>query len=323
MANPAAGHPIAAMPPAAHPHAGNMAKLVLHPDGLRTVAENWNDAAAATLLLRLERKPTSHPVTTSYLRYLEKFAPTPIYRMTESSRGYLACMSCCCRSRSALANSRFRSSPRLQRWPRRRTSRCRNFALRPFFLPTNKPRRRSTPCVTLAEVHQRSVFHWWRDSSLGRCSCRDRPDGIVWFDISQVEGVTVPGGFQTELWASGFDRPIQMVIGTGGDLVIADLNGGEDDALGRILRVASDDVNDRVVLQTGLDKPTASPLLVNCCGSWSANDSRYHARAMAPRDIVADDLPSNGRSEGTLTVTPDGLLVSNHETGRIIRITPT
>lgn len=76
MANPAAGHLIAAMPPAAHIHADNMAKLVLHPDGLRTVAENWNDAAAATLL-RLEREADESPGDHELLALLKEVRSYP------------------------------------------------------------------------------------------------------------------------------------------------------------------------------------------------------------------------------------------------------
>ena len=130
--------------------------------------------------------------------------------------------------------------------------------------------------------------------------------------VNQVEGVTAPEGFQTQLWASGFDRPTQMVFTPGGDLVIAELNGGENAALGRILLVASDDANDRVVLQTGLDKPTGVAVTGELL--WIMERQRLSVTTLepgAPRDIVADDLPSNGRSEGTLTVTPDGRLLYN------------
>ena len=76
MANAAAGHLIAALPPAAHEHAFNMARLTLHPDGLRTVAKNWDDAAAA-VLLRLEREADESPGDHELLALLEAVRSYP------------------------------------------------------------------------------------------------------------------------------------------------------------------------------------------------------------------------------------------------------
>jgi transcriptional regulator with XRE-family HTH domain len=60
MANPAAAIFIASLPPQSHALAGNLARLVFHPDGLRQGAENWAEAAAATLR-RLEREAEDSP----------------------------------------------------------------------------------------------------------------------------------------------------------------------------------------------------------------------------------------------------------------------
>lgn len=136
-------------------------------------------------------------------------------------------------------------------------------------------------------------------------SCRDETAPVV-------EGVTAPNGFSTELWATGFDGPTQMVFAPNGDLVIAELNGGENEAQGRILRVSASDVNDRIVLQTGLDKPTGIAITGDLL--WIMERDRLSVTTLdpgAPVDIVADDLPSNGRSEGTLTATADGRLLYN------------
>jgi len=70
MANQAAGHLIAALPPAAHEHATNMAHLVLHPNGLRTVARNW-DVIAASALLRLEREADESPADHEFTALLD------------------------------------------------------------------------------------------------------------------------------------------------------------------------------------------------------------------------------------------------------------
>ena len=60
MANQASAALIMALPEAAHALAGNAAKLMLHPDGMRTVIDNW-DEAAASILLRLEHEVDEAP----------------------------------------------------------------------------------------------------------------------------------------------------------------------------------------------------------------------------------------------------------------------
>ena len=50
MANSAATMMIGILPPESQLLAGNMAHLMLHPDGLRNSVANWEDAAAAVLL---------------------------------------------------------------------------------------------------------------------------------------------------------------------------------------------------------------------------------------------------------------------------------
>ncbi|MBT5757961.1 MAG: hypothetical protein HOI41_23680, partial [Acidimicrobiaceae bacterium] len=73
---------------------------------------------------------------------------------------------------------------------------------------------------------------------------------------TQSDELTTADGYLTQLWADGFDRPTQMVFAPDGDLVIAELGGGENEGVGHILRVAGNDLGDRTVLQQELDKPT-------------------------------------------------------------------
>lgn len=70
MANQAAGHLIAALPPAAHEHATNMVTLVLHPDGIRSIARNWKAVASFTLR-RLEREADESPGDLDLLALVE------------------------------------------------------------------------------------------------------------------------------------------------------------------------------------------------------------------------------------------------------------
>lgn len=60
LANDAAFRLIRNLTPEAQALASNLAKLVLHPQGLRSITRNWHDAAAATLL-RLEREADDAP----------------------------------------------------------------------------------------------------------------------------------------------------------------------------------------------------------------------------------------------------------------------
>lgn len=49
LANDAAGRLLASLSSSAQAQAANILRLVLHPDGLRTISRNWDDAAAAVL----------------------------------------------------------------------------------------------------------------------------------------------------------------------------------------------------------------------------------------------------------------------------------
>lgn len=125
-----------------------------------------------------------------------------------------------------------------------------------------------------------------------------------------AEGITAPDGFAVTEWADGFDGPTQMTFDTDGNLIIAELNGSENDATGRILLVSADDRSDRTVLQEDLNKPTG--IAVTGDRLWIMEQRRLTVTTLepgAPLEVVADELPFNGRSEGTLTVTPDGSLL--------------
>jgi len=129
-------------------------------------------------------------------------------------------------------------------------------------------------------------------------------------DAPGAEGVSAPAGFDVTVFAEDFVGPTQMVFTDDGDLIVAELNGGENDAAGRVLRVAADDPNDRTVLQQGLNKPTG--VAVTGERLWIMEQRRLSVTSLepdAPLEVVADELPFNGRSEGTLTVTPDGRLL--------------
>jgi len=122
----------------------------------------------------------------------------------------------------------------------------------------------------------------------------------------------LPSGFSATTFAEGFSGPTQMVFAPNGDLIVAELNGGENDATGRILRVDVDDASIRTVLQENLDKPTG--IAVTGDRLWIMERRRLSVAAIAPgaeRETVADELPFNGRSEGTLAIDAEGRLLYN------------
>lgn len=143
-------------------------------------------------------------------------------------------------------------------------------------------------------------------------------------------------------WATDFVGPTQMAMTPSGHVLVGELNGAENDGTGRIIQLAPDSADpdtadpdsadpdsadsadpdsadpdsdrrgadDRVVLQTGLDKPTGIAVIDDSL--WIMERDQLSVTSLtpgAPRTVVLSDLPNNGRSQGTLTVTPDGALL--------------
>ncbi len=117
----------------------------------------------------------------------------------------------------------------------------------------------------------------------------------------------------TTVLVDGLDRPTQIVVGPDGQLIVAQLAGGENDAKGQILAV---DVatGDRRIIAQGLDKPTgvlwADDVLWVMVrrGLIAAPWTGTEASAGALTSVL-DLLPFNGRSEGTLTALADGTIL--------------
>ncbi len=123
----------------------------------------------------------------------------------------------------------------------------------------------------------------------------------------EVEGVEVPDGFGVSMVADGFDGPTQFVVLPDGGLVVAELNGGERDGTGRVLLVDADDPTERTVLLDDLAKPTG--VAVDDEVLWVMEQRRLTAGPfddLGDRTVVLDELPFNGRSEGTLTALEGG-----------------
>ena len=112
----------------------------------------------------------------------------------------------------------------------------------------------------------------------------------------------VPGGFTADVLPFRFDGPTQFVI-DGDSLWVAELNGGENAEVGRVLRVNLATREETIVLEN-LDKPTGIAILDGDLYVATRNKLlKYSGETLT---TVLDDLPNNGRSNGTLTVSPDG-----------------
>ncbi|MDQ3738883.1 MAG: PQQ-dependent sugar dehydrogenase [Actinomycetota bacterium] len=130
-------------------------------------------------------------------------------------------------------------------------------------------------------------------------------------DAETVEGVEAPEGFEVTLVADGLDGPTQLTQGPDGSLLVAQLNGAEGAGTGQVLRLGADDLDERTVLYEGLVKPTGVALV----GSdvWVMEERRLSQGPVTggELEVVLDELPYNGRSEGTLTVDDQGRVLYN------------
>jgi glucose/arabinose dehydrogenase len=122
----------------------------------------------------------------------------------------------------------------------------------------------------------------------------------------------LPEGFTVEIAASGLSRPTQMIWGPDGRLWVAQLLAGEGDEAGQVVAVDLATGEQEVLLE-GLNKPTGLAVLDHAL--WLATEDELlravldsNFRPQTPQ-VILTDMPNNGRSNGTLTVTPDGQLL--------------
>ena len=129
---------------------------------------------------------------------------------------------------------------------------------------------------------------------------------------------TAEPGYLIQTLVSGLPGPTQLAWHPDGRLLIALLGeGGEGSETGRIVAVdlspaATEGATRRPepeVLVNGLDTPTG--LAVAGDTLWIMERTRLVTAPLAggPTTVVRDDLPNNGRSNGSLTVLDDGRLL--------------
>ncbi len=109
-----------------------------------------------------------------------------------------------------------------------------------------------------------------------------------------------------EVLAVGLAGPTQIGHDGRGGFVVAELNGGEREGTGRVLRFESFD-GEPEVLVDGLLTPTG--VAVDGDRLWIMERRRLTVGPLddpAARTAVLDELPFNGRSQGTISPMPDG-----------------
>lgn len=110
----------------------------------------------------------------------------------------------------------------------------------------------------------------------------------------------------------GLQGPTQMIIGPDGRLWVAQLAGEENAGQGQVVAVSLD-IGTQQVLLDGLFKPTGIAALSGTL--WIASGRDLLRAPLSETGEVGDvetvlkDLPFNGRSNGTLTLTPTGNLL--------------
>jgi glucose/arabinose dehydrogenase len=126
-------------------------------------------------------------------------------------------------------------------------------------------------------------------------------------------GIDVPAGYEVELYASGLDGPTQMIIGSDGRLWVAQLAGSEGAGTGQVIALDSGNPAQREILLEHLYKPTGIALLNGAVWIAAGRDLLRasldaQGKPGTPAAIL-ENLPFNGRSNGTLTDAPDGHLI--------------
>lgn len=120
--------------------------------------------------------------------------------------------------------------------------------------------------------------------------------------------VSVPDGYVARELVTGLSRPTQIAI-VGDDAIVAQLNGGEGDGTGQVVRVALDGSGEPEVLFSDLLTPTGVAVLDD--EIWVMEKRTLSRGPLDGGDltVVLDDMAYNGRSQGTLTVTPHGRIM--------------
>ena len=125
------------------------------------------------------------------------------------------------------------------------------------------------------------------------------------------EGVTVADGWTVEVVRDDLDGPTQVVVAADGTVLVAQLSGDESAGTGTVVDLGVDaTAEEQTVLLDDLEVPTGlaavgDDLLVQTPTALLRFDGARGGGAPVAT-VMVDDLPNNGRSQGTLTPLPDG-----------------
>ena len=129
--------------------------------------------------------------------------------------------------------------------------------------------------------------------------------------LAQQTPLTLPEGYTATVAVTDLQSPTHMTLAPDGRLWLTQLAGGENAGQGQVVAVdlASDE---REVMLRGLEKPTGLAILDGYLWIAAYNDllrATISEMGVSTPEVVLEDLPFNGRSNGTLTVTPDDTLL--------------
>ena len=129
--------------------------------------------------------------------------------------------------------------------------------------------------------------------------------------VGAARSPKLPDGYRAESVVTGLRGPTQMTFGPDGRLYVAQLAGGENAGTGQVVAVDRATGVQEVLLRN-LFKPTG--VAVTETDLWVLAGNRLLRAPLTGNGVgdvrtVLRDLPNNGRSLGTLTLTPDGKLL--------------
>ena len=123
--------------------------------------------------------------------------------------------------------------------------------------------------------------------------------------------LVLPAGYTAETFLTGLQGPTQMILGPDGRLWTAQLAGGENAGAGQVIALSLE-TGERETLLDNLLKPTGLAVLDGYLWVAAGNSlvrAPLDGNKVGTPETVLSNLPFNGRSNGTLTVTPDGKLL--------------
>jgi len=128
-------------------------------------------------------------------------------------------------------------------------------------------------------------------------------------NVSRAQSGTLPTGYTAQVIAHGLVGPNHLAYGPDSALYVTQLNGGENDGNGQVVRIMPDGTAQAVL--NHLMKPTGLAWAGNDLYIVSANNvvvSHVQDGKFSDPTVVFANLPFNGRSNGQIALGPDGML---------------